>query len=96
MITIALQPVPNQTVSCAAGGQQLRLAIYHRLGKIYMDVNCNGTDIANGAICLNGAKVVKSAYLMVGNLAIVDIQGANDPEYSGLGSRYLLIYDEQL
>ncbi len=45
------------------------------------------------AICENGNRLVRDAYLgFSGDLAVVDTQGASDPVYTGLGTRYQMVY----
>ena len=44
-------------------------------------------------ICLNNVGLVRESYLgFIGQLVFVDIQGTDDPYYTGLGLRYLLTY----
>ena len=44
-------------------------------------------------LCLNLVGLVRSAYLgFIGQLAFFDTQGTSDPDYSGLGTRYQLVY----
>ena len=60
---------------------------------MYIDLAVNGTQICYAALCLNGIPLVRATYLgFVGNLVFVDQQGSSDPQYAGLGSRYLLYY----
>ena len=49
--------------------------------------------ILGGVMCLNATVIVRNTYLgFVGDLAFYDMQGATDPLYTGLGSRYVLAY----
>lgn len=95
---IPLQPVPAQSLTCNTdGGQALQISLYQKGAHLYADVTCDGVAVATGAICLNGVRIVKATYLgMVGNLAFIDSHGDADPVYTGLGSRFGLIYDVQL
>jgi hypothetical protein len=44
-------------------------------------------------LALNGVKLVCRDYLgFQGNIVFIDTQGTKNPEYSGLGTRYELIY----
>ena len=46
-----------------------------------------------GVLARNATFMVMTAYLgFVGELFFLDTQGSNDPVYTGLGSRYLLLY----
>lgn len=94
MLNIPLQAVPNQKLSVTLSGQQTQLRIFTSIdGKLFMDVQMNNADIITGVICQNNNRIVRDAYLgFVGDLFFTDTQGSNDPEYSGLGSRYVLVY----
>ena len=60
---------------------------------VYLDLYVSGVLIIGGVLCLNQNLIVRSAYLsFIGDLAFYDQQGATDPVYTGLGSRYLLFY----
>ena len=54
----------------------------------------NDVLIVAGMICLDRVRIVRHEYLgFIGNLVFIDTQGTSDPEYTGFGSRYLLIYE---
>ena len=58
-----------------------------------MDVYIGNTLIIAGVICQNENRIVRSLYLgFSGDFAWYDTQGSTDPIYTGLGSRYLLLY----
>jgi len=95
MQQIPLQSVPNQSLSIALAGQNCRINIYQRSTGLYSDLYVDNTLIIGGVICQNLNRIVRDAYLgFIGDLGFFDTQGINDPEYTGLGSRYLLIYLE--
>jgi hypothetical protein len=46
-------------------------------------------------MCMDRVKLVRHAYLgFIGNLGFIDTQGKTDPDYTGFGARYQLIYLE--
>ena len=58
-----------------------------------MDLTVNGTVLFTTVACLNNDPIVRDAYLgFIGELAFVDQQGTQDPDYTGFGTRYLLTY----
>ena len=60
---------------------------------LYCDLVLNGVQAWSGVPCLLGAPINSRAYLgFVGDLLFVDTQGVSDPDYTGLGTRYFLIY----
>jgi len=95
MQQIPLQSVPNQSLSITLAGQNCRINIYQRSTGLYCDLYVDNTLIIGGVICQNLNRIVRDAYLgFIGDLGFFDAQGINDPDYTGLGSRYLLIYLE--
>jgi len=58
-----------------------------------MDVYVNEVLIIGGVICENKNRIVHSLYLgFIGDLAFFDTQGTDDPDYTGMGARWILIY----
>lgn len=93
MIEVALQPVPSQIVRIVLDNQNVQLKVYDKGGRIYIDVNSDGSDIVTAALVFNGNPVRCCAYIPFrGNFVFIDVQGSENPEYIGLGSRYKLIY----
>jgi hypothetical protein len=46
-------------------------------------------------LCRDLVYLVREAYLgFTGDLTFIDAEGADDPQYSGLGSRWQLVYIE--
>lgn len=94
-LTIPLDPVPSQEVSCELAGQACQLKVYQKSTGMFMDVYVNNTLIIGGVLCENHNRIVRDAYLgFVGDFIFVDQQGRNDPDYTGLGTRFLLVYLE--
>lgn len=95
MLSVPLQPVSNQTLSVNLGGQSVQLNIYQKQTGLYIDVLVNNGLIIGGVICENVNRIVRDLYLgFIGDFVFVDIQGNDDPEFTGLGDRFQLIYLE--
>lgn len=93
MQQIALQPVPSQQLQIVLAGQNCQIAVYQKTTGIYVDLNSNGADISIGVIAHDVVPLVPTTYLgFSGNLIFTDTQGTSDPTYTGLGSRYQLVY----
>jgi hypothetical protein len=92
--SVPIRPVPNQTLTIQLGGQNCQLNIYQQLYGLFMDVYVNNVLIIGGVICENLNRIVRDSYLgFLGDFTFVDTtSGESDPGYTGLGSRYLLIY----
>src|SRR6476661_7566929 len=66
---------------------------YDAVNLLFMDLYVSDVLIVGGALCLNGVKIKRDAYLkFIGDLAFQDTQGNADPVYTGLGKRWLLVY----
>ena len=95
MMQVPVQAVPNQTLQVQLAGQACTLNIYETTFGLFMDVLVNSTQIVGGVLCENLNRIVRSLYLgFEGDFGWYDTQGTTDPIYSGLGSRYQLIYLE--
>jgi hypothetical protein len=98
MQIVPLQPVPNQTSQIVLASQNCQLNVYQAPAGIFMDVLVNDEPIVTGVICQNKNRIVRSLYLgFSGDLVFQDLQpdpvlGPQDPSYSGLGSRFQLVY----
>jgi hypothetical protein len=97
-VVVPTQPIANQTLQVQLGGQACTLNIYQQAYGLFMDVIVGATPIIQGVICMNAKLIVRSTYLgFSGDLEFVDTQpsalnGPSDPVYTGLGSRYQLLY----
>lgn len=91
--TIPLSAIPSQSFSITLGGQRCKFSIYQKDQGMFLDLAVNGAQILTAMICRDRVELVRYAYLgFAGSLAFVDTQGQNDPYYTGLGSRYKLVY----
>lgn len=92
-IRIPLTATPSQKLSVTLGTQRCSITIYQKSTGLYLDLSVAGTPILSGMICKDRVKLIRSSYInFSGNLSVVDTQGVQDPDYTGLGSRYQLVY----
>ena len=96
MATYKIIPVSNiasQTFTIVLASQNCKLNIYQLSTGLYCDIIANQNPIVSTMLCLNLVGLVRGAYLgFTGQLFFYDTQGTNDPDYSGLGTRYQLVY----
>lgn len=93
MIKVPLRPVPTQNLQIVLAGQSCLMRVYQLDYGLFIDMSADDVPVAAGAICQNLNKIVRGAYLgFAGNLVFWDAQGDSDPVYTGLGSRYTLLY----
>lgn len=93
MQQIPIQPVPSQSLKAVLGGQNCKIAIYQKTQGVFVDIVANGVEIAAGMLAHDAVPLVCRGYAgFSGNLMFIDTQGASDPDYTGMGSRYSLVY----
>ncbi len=93
MLIVPLQAIPNQTVTTTLDGQVTQINVYQTYNGLFTDIYLENTLIIGGVICENQNRIIRSVYLgYSGDFAFIDTQGSNDPDYTGLGSRYFLTY----
>ncbi len=96
MQTIPLQPVPSQDIQVTLDGQLCTLSIYVKNQCMFFNASVNGSPIAYAIQAVNLVHLVPTAYLgFTGVLVFYDTQGSDDPVYTGLGSRWQLLYLDQ-
>lgn len=93
MQTIPLQPVPAQTVKVVLANQDCQITLRHQAQGLFADVVADGVTLTSATIARDAIPIMPRDYLAFsGNLLFIDTQGAEDPTYLGLGSRFQLVY----
>lgn len=93
MQQVPIQAAANQTVKAVLGGQQCQIALYAKTQGLFVDINADGVEIISGVIARDAVPLLARGYTgFIGTLLFIDTQGASDPQYAGLGSRFNLIY----
>ena len=93
MQTIPLQTLKNQTLQVQLGTQNCTLTVFQFTYGLFATLLVGAQDIVVSQPCQNGNRLVRDAYLgFSGDLAFVDTQGSSDPVYTGLGTRWQLLY----
>jgi hypothetical protein len=95
MQEIPLQATPSQVLNVVLGNQYCQINLYQKFENLFIDLQANGNEIISGVHCLDAVRCVREAYRgFIGNLVFFDLQGKEDPQYTGLGSRWVLCYLE--
>lgn len=95
---IPMQAVPAQNiVTSLDDGQIVKLKVYTRRYGMFIDVYINGALEIGGVICENLNRIIRNKYLndqagFAGDFVFFDTQGDTAPVYTGLGTRYQLLY----
>ena len=97
LTVVPLRAEPAQTLSVVLGGQNVSLRLFTRdyLGTphLYCDVAVDSTVIWRGHICRNLQDIkLYGALGFEGVLRFIDQQGSEDPQWQGLGERFVLLW----
>jgi hypothetical protein len=98
MTPVPLQPVPNQTMQIILNNQNCQITVFQTPDALWMTLDVNDGNIIQGVICQNQNRIVRDLYLgFSGDFIFFDTQpdpnnGPSDPDYTGLGGRFQLLY----
>lgn len=93
MQSIPIHQVPSQSTKVVLGNQNCLISLYQKPQGLFVDVNVDGIDVSTGTIARDAVPLISRDYAgFDGNLMFIDSQGNDDPFYSGIGSRFDLIY----
>lgn len=91
---LPVQPQAAQTFEATLSGQDCTITLRQLALGLFIDLAVSGNPILSGRYCVDRVGLVRYAYLgFIGWLYFVDTQDSSDPYYTGLGSRYLLVYE---
>jgi hypothetical protein len=95
---IPMQAIPAQNIlTTLDDGQSVMLKVYTRRYGMFIDITINGVLEIGAVICENLNRIIRNQYLndavgFAGDFVFYDTQGNTSPVYTGLGTRYQLIY----
>lgn len=96
MQLVPLSAVPSQQLQISLAGQSVGIRVYSlgSEGLIYVDTHLNGQAISYAVLAQDVTVLVPTASYrgFLGNLLFTDTMGTSSPQYTGLGSRWVLIY----
>jgi hypothetical protein len=94
---LPLSPQPSQTFSVLLGDYELVVTLLWRQTRLYADIDVSGAALCRGALCEHDADVVQSpSILFYGAFRFFDTQGGEPPRWEGLGSRWILMYSDEV
>lgn len=93
MLQIPLRAVPAQSLKCVLGGQNCTIVIAQKPQGVFVSVAVDNVPTVSTVIARDAVPLVCREYTgFTGNLLFVDTRGNDDPEYTGFGSRFALVY----
>ncbi len=95
MRQLEISPVASQTLSIVLAQQNCRVNLYQKTTGLYFDLFVDGAPITTCVIGRNGALLLnRGGSNFIGNFMFVDTMGELDPQWDGLGIRFMLLYVE--
>ena len=95
VVSIPLNAVAYQSLSVPLSGHVIRLELQQRGTGLFAAFWCDGAACLSGVLCQNRNWLARKAYYgLPGDFAFVDTEGTADPDYTGLGGRFVLVYEE--
>lgn len=93
MQTVPIQAIPAQTLQVVLGGQNCQIAISQKPQGVFVDVSVDDVNIVTAVLAHDAVPLICREYTgFIGNLLFIDTQGSDDPNYTGMGSRFTLNY----
>ena len=97
MLAIPIAATPSQTLSVLLSGQDVRLNIYQKTTGLFVDVLVAGVTLVSCAIARDRVPIIRNDYRgFIGDIFFKDLLGASDPNYSGLGTQFVLGYQTNI
>lgn len=94
MHLIPIDKQPNQKFNIRLEDKDVELEFITRGLFMYANINVQKEPLINGVICLNSVNLNQySNTKLKGKIYFKDTQGEDDPVYSGLNDRWILIYE---
>lgn len=95
MLEVPLSPIPAQSLGVVLAQQNCQINVYQKTTGLFFDLLVDNVFIVSCVIGRDGDRMVRQKYRnFIGDFTFIDTQGSDDPVYTGLGSRWVLIYME--
>lgn len=91
---IPLAQVPSQKIIVTLDGQNCTLILRSLAGKQYLSLSVDSNPVFYNTLIVDRIPLKKYDYLpFKGDLACVDTQGTDDPDWNFWNTRFQLVYD---
>lgn len=85
--------IPAQKLAVQLAGKSVGIILSQKTTGLFADISMAGQAIASGVLCRDGARLINGAYTgFPGDLAFIDTHGSSDPDFTGLGDRFKLLW----
>ena len=94
--TIPLKQAPSQSVSILLDNQPCLIELRQLNGRQYLSLSLNGEVVCNSVLLVNRSRIIRAEYMgFIGELAVIDTQGDEPPQYTGWNERWLLAFSTE-
>lgn len=95
MQIIPMSATANQQFNVVLATQNCTITVAQKSTGMFLSLAVNQVSVLTGVLCTDRTRLVRQEYLgFIGDLAFMDLQGVDDPQYEGLGTRWVLMYLE--
>lgn len=91
-LAIPLTPRPSQVLNIQLAQLPCKIAVYQKRTGLYLDLRVDDAPIILGVLCRDRVWLVRGSAVFIGDLTFIDTRGLDDPDYTGLGDRFQLIW----
>lgn len=93
---VPLIALPSQELSLVLGNQDVTVRVLTRGDYLYLDVLKESEPVILGQLIVTGQNLLPAGLSdFTGNFQMVDLNGDSDPVYTGLGTQYRLLYNDE-
>lgn len=93
LFTVPLPAVPAQTLKVPLSGTLIQITLRQRSTGLYADFYAGITRLLSGVLCQDRTWLVRDEAIgLPGDFLFADTQGQQDPDFTALGTRFLLFY----
>ncbi len=94
MRVIPLAAIPSQTLAIILDGQNASISLRQNGPNMYFSLQADGVAVVTSRICRDAQLLLVDAHYrgFLGDFLFVDLQDAEQPFFTGLGTRFVLVF----
>lgn len=97
IVEVPLSALPSQELSLVLGNQDVTVRVLTRGDYLYLDVLKETDPVILGQLIVTGQNLLPVGLSdFVGNFQMIDLNGDSDPVYTGLGTQFRLLYNDEV
>lgn len=92
-LQIPVQAIASQIIAVSINSQNCSITLRELNGRQYFSLSLNGASICDNVLMQSHSSIINAAYMgFIGEFLVLDLSGADAPNYTGWGSRWILVY----